>query len=271
MWQTLAGLGSAALSLLGQKKQQKAQDRANQQNADLQREFAQNSLQWRVADARKAGIHPVFAMGASPAAASPSFQVGDHSGWSKAGQDLTRAVSGMQSSGQRALGQLALERAGLENDLLKVQIRNAQTQGVSRVGEATSGDHYLIPGQPNSGATKVQGPVDETKHRHASHPGAKNVEYGAVPGTAVIRTPTGYSPVVSKHAKQGMEDMSLPQLQWQIRNNILPAFSDAYSAIKSLPKPEPGKKWKFNIFTGEYQQVKDFSKFNKRPWEYYRK
>ena len=50
-----------------------ATQKANQANADLQREFAQNSIQWRVQDAQKAGIHPLYALGASTLSASPSF------------------------------------------------------------------------------------------------------------------------------------------------------------------------------------------------------
>lgn len=40
-------------------------------NRDLQKEFAQNSIQWRVDDAKKAGIHPLYALGAQGASYTP--------------------------------------------------------------------------------------------------------------------------------------------------------------------------------------------------------
>lgn len=47
-----------------------------QKQADLQKEFAQNSIQWRTADAKKAGIHPVAALGSQGISYNPSY-VGD--------------------------------------------------------------------------------------------------------------------------------------------------------------------------------------------------
>ena len=44
--------------------------------ANLQKEFAQNSIQWRTADAKKAGIHPVAALGSQGISYNPSY-VGD--------------------------------------------------------------------------------------------------------------------------------------------------------------------------------------------------
>lgn len=40
----------------------------------LQKEFAQNGIQWRVEDAKKAGLHPLYAIGASGASYTPVSQ-----------------------------------------------------------------------------------------------------------------------------------------------------------------------------------------------------
>ena len=40
----------------------------------LQKEFAQNGIQWRVEDAKKAGLHPLYAIGASGATYTPVSQ-----------------------------------------------------------------------------------------------------------------------------------------------------------------------------------------------------
>ena len=46
----------------------------NERNYQAQKEFYQNSIQWRKQDALKAGINPIYALGASSASFSPSFQ-----------------------------------------------------------------------------------------------------------------------------------------------------------------------------------------------------
>ena len=53
-------LGSIAAPLIGGLFNNRRQD----QQSDLQREFAQNGIRWKVADAEAAGIHPLAALGA---------------------------------------------------------------------------------------------------------------------------------------------------------------------------------------------------------------
>ena len=50
------------------------QQEMNRQNYLAQKEFYQNSIQWRKQDAIQAGINPIYALGASGASFSPSFQ-----------------------------------------------------------------------------------------------------------------------------------------------------------------------------------------------------
>lgn len=46
------------------------------ENARLQREFAQNSIRWKVNDAKMAGIHPTYALGAQGTSFSPMYSAG---------------------------------------------------------------------------------------------------------------------------------------------------------------------------------------------------
>jgi hypothetical protein len=62
-------MGGIIPDLLGMKSDHDA-NKANQQ---MQYDFAQKGIQWKVKDAKKAGIHPLYAMGASTQ--SPSFKV----------------------------------------------------------------------------------------------------------------------------------------------------------------------------------------------------
>ena len=64
--------GSLAGGLIGKKAEKKAANKAYRR----QKEFAQNSIQWKAEDARKAGLHPLFAMGANTQGYQPSFMAG---------------------------------------------------------------------------------------------------------------------------------------------------------------------------------------------------
>lgn len=133
----IGGLISAGSSLLGgivgaKASRDNTQDMVNAQrdinaeNTALQREFAQNGIRWRVADAKAAGLHPLFALGGSgatftPNAASLSFDNGGQHlarAIADAGQHIGRAVSAQETPEERNARMWALEgaKAGVEKD-----------------------------------------------------------------------------------------------------------------------------------------------------------
>lgn len=67
-------LGSAGLNMLGGNMQSQAIKDSNKANYNQSKEFAQNSIQWRVQDAIKAGVHPLYAMGAPTMSPSTAIQ-----------------------------------------------------------------------------------------------------------------------------------------------------------------------------------------------------
>lgn len=114
----------------------------SQQNMQLK--FAQKGIQWRVADANKAGVHPLYALGANTTSYSPvSVGTPDLGAMGQGiGDAIDRVSTGGERAGSAALERLALERAGLENDLLRANI--ARTR-VGTVREATPPAPNLIP------------------------------------------------------------------------------------------------------------------------------
>lgn len=135
----LGELISAGTSLLGglfgqsqARSQQRQQMQLAQQQMAMQREFAQQGVRWRVDDARQAGVHPLFALGAQTHSYSPVSVGGGSSDNSmgdaiaSAGQNIGRAVQSEMTAGERekaaAADALTLEKAGLENELLRTQI-----------------------------------------------------------------------------------------------------------------------------------------------------
>jgi hypothetical protein len=102
-------LGSVAGALAGPVLGGLFQNKANKDNEANQREFAQMGIQWKVADAKAAGLHPLYALGGSGATYSPSAQP------LMSGADASRA---MQSIGQGDLhkAQLRVLEAQAEKD-----------------------------------------------------------------------------------------------------------------------------------------------------------
>lgn len=112
-----------------------AENQRNAENVALQREFAQSGIQWKVEDAKKAGIHPAYALGAQTTSFSPqqvgaltTAKTGLSGAMSDMGQDVERAVyaaspaARRQEAFTRATQQLTLEKGALENEALRQDI-----------------------------------------------------------------------------------------------------------------------------------------------------
>lgn len=141
-----AVLGNAmklASGLIGKSSQDEAnalQREIADRNYAMQHEFAKNAISWKVQDAKQAGIHPLYALGANTVSFSPvSVGVSGNDPLASAlgdmGQDISRAA--MANSGQKdrvnAVGKvvagqeitankLKLENMQLQNDLLRSKL-----------------------------------------------------------------------------------------------------------------------------------------------------
>jgi len=164
---------SAGASLLGGLFGQKQQDK----NVALQREFAQSGIQWRVADAKKAGIHPLYAMGAPTVQPSVSAFSPMGAAVSSMGQDISRAMTASASEGTRqvnnTLQQLTLERAGLQNELLRSQIAsmNARTSQGGQRGPSINVTDETSPFFVPQGAKEARSPLMLDNERVKTDPG----------------------------------------------------------------------------------------------------
>ena len=113
----ISGIGSVIGGIFGQN----SQEDQIQAQIDAQKQFAQNGIRWRVEDATKAGIHPLYALGANTTSFSPIGVGGNPlgEGIAAASQDIGRAISAKGTSVERAFNakvmQLQLQRGELEN------------------------------------------------------------------------------------------------------------------------------------------------------------
>jgi len=167
----LAGalIGGGA-SLLGGIFGRKSQSSANAKNAALQREFAQNTIQWRVKDAQAAGISPLAALGASTTSAAPSYVGADPgAGITRAGARIGQALS---NQGQNQANILNTQAS---TDLIQQQIlASKQAMAIEAANRTQDGqDVNLVPDL----VTRAR-PGDPSVSAGMGHPGWKNVDVG---------------------------------------------------------------------------------------------
>lgn len=133
----LGSIGNVVGGLLNRKSAKEANE-INRQNAEnniaMQKQFAQEGIRWKVADARAAGVHPLYALGAQTASFAP-VSVGATADTSlgnsiaSAGQDLTRGINATRTVEERAAAQattaLQLEGLKLDNEIKKTQVASS--------------------------------------------------------------------------------------------------------------------------------------------------
>lgn len=156
-----AGLISAGSSLLGGLFGSKKAKQQNDDNVKYQKQFAQHGLSWRVDDARRAGIHPVAALGAQGASYSPSAVVdpmGD--AMASAGQSIANSVRQKVVS---PVDQSIIDRNKADADFLREQTRASIQARINQ--KPTSGEVQTLP-------------VDTAKNSGFTLPGGKVVPIG---------------------------------------------------------------------------------------------
>lgn len=211
-------------------------------NVALQKEFAQNGIQWRVQDAEKAGIHPLYALGGTGATYSPTNYIPGDRGPSAAsstlrrladmGQNVTRAIyqTAPQEKREEALFKQSYVKGELENELLRSQI--AQLKAQTGPGMPSNSEMPGLSGQ-GDGRRTANAYLNETPlTRVHSQPDRPGQDVGAIADYAYVRTPKGYAIVPSKDVKERIEDQLVPEAMWALRNQIAPFW-------KGLPAPDP--------------------------------
>lgn len=112
----LGNLFSAREAKKSWRRTLRLQERTSNQEYARQKEFAQMGIQWKVADAKAAGLHPLYALGAMPSNYSPSMMQspsepssGIGESLHDAGQSISRAMMATRSNEQKQAEQMALE------------------------------------------------------------------------------------------------------------------------------------------------------------------
>lgn len=240
----VAAAGGAIMNDQNAKKQRHIDARNRQIDQIKQDEYNRNGVQMKVDAARRAGIHPLYALGANTPQYSPASggsapvdnYLGD--GLANAGQDISRAISASKTQEQKEIAALSLAGARLEVEgkALDNQYRAKQLQNLQATQPAFPGDQNqkLIPGQGNSPAI-----TNKPMERSRTMPGRPDAEPGAVPSVGWSLNADGsLSPVPSKDVKERIEDNFIQETSWAIRNNLLPNFTGG--------NPPPGYEWSYD-------------------------
>lgn len=158
VWGPLISAGaSLASGLLGRSaaKDAAAQNQANfQQNIDLQKTFAKEGIRWKVEDAKKAGIHPLFALGAQTTSFAPQSisTPADNSvatAVANMGQDVGRAVNATRTSPERieakAATALHLESLQLDNQIKRATLASSVARLNQQTNPALPSGDFVVP------------------------------------------------------------------------------------------------------------------------------
>lgn len=113
-------LVSAGLGLASGVAAIRAQKHEGRRNRQMQSEFAKHGVRWRVEDAKAAGLHPLYALGANIPTYSPSYS-GIGESIQNMGQDVTRAIRATSTDTEKLQSDLQLQ-------LLRSQIKESDAR-----------------------------------------------------------------------------------------------------------------------------------------------
>lgn len=206
-------------------------------NKDLQRKYAENSIQWKVQDAKKAGVHPLAALGANTMSFSPQT-VGQMK--SDFGQNLGRAINA------------GLDKESRELDL---RIKRAQAQNA----ESEAGMSALDLKERQDIATKPIQSVIKKPHEQTMAIDAHGaIADGSSPSVSFFPTATkGIGSALSKDLKEILEDS--PE---ELVESVKRAISNMTGSTAYKPPRSYWKKFypdavdvEFKFKTWDYQPV----------------
>lgn len=266
----VSAVGSIAGGILGANS---AQNVAGM-NYEAQKEFAQNGIRWKVEDAKRAGIHPLYALGASTQGYSPTsgytgdFGISDAAahfgqGYERAQQaKMTKEERDKQDVRDAIQDMAALEDLNQKRRMNDAQIRLANSEIFRNFALSTNalrktglppampgGLGGVIAGQGNSYATGQTTP--EISSVVTSEKGTPSVQAGSPPDVRFYRTLSGgRAPLPTEDASDAMDAALGAGLQWSFRNNLVPWLANFFPI--NDPHRLPGEY--YDLLAGEYRK-----------------
>lgn len=290
----IGGIAGGVAGLISGGQSSASAARLNQLNYEHQKEFAQNGIRWKVADAKAAGLHPLAALGASTAQYTPATAIGDSPDWSflaDAGQSIGRAVDAKRTQQERVEQQqkqdaafaLKAENQKAENDLIRAQTASIQQDMVLRQAKASEQavrTQQQVPAMPSLGrdgsviagqgdATSPAGIEAKPAEIVVNDPQTRTAEAGSHPDKRWLRTSTGgYQPVRSEAAQNALEDDIVGSFRYDMRNGLANMANSQDNAPPRAVLPDGGRGnyfWFWDGVLGEWYPVKVGDILRNRP------
>jgi len=254
-------------SVVGGMMSDKSASDAAARNAALQKEFAKKGIQWKVADAKKAGISPEFALGGSTTSFTPT-ETGGKTGdmIADAGQNIARAALATGTQADREMdAQMKAETLRgmkLQNDKIDPALTSINRPGNPPFPHPNGN---VFPGQGNSPVVK-----DVALERTGQSPSAPHSEGGSIPAVGWMNTPDGgLRPVPSQDVKNRIEDQLIPETVWATQNLVAPNFEKGPKPPKEA-LPKGAKSWRWSVSRqAYYPSSKSHRNFGDRAYEWY--
>lgn len=248
---------------------------ANAQNIAMQREFAQNGIQWRVADAVKAGLSPLAALGSSGASFSSQVMPLPTNGkyqaranmYQNMGQNIARALGSTMTQKERmikdASDDLTLKEIAYKNKLLDYQASNIGKTDNPPFPDGMGRTSTGLPGQESQ---KMQ--LIPTGRTYGSIKDPSQA-YGSITDWYYRATPSGLKVAPSPDVQGVLANNAVEMLRWEARHKVgeLTNPSQYEPSRKEFPLPK-GWHWRWNPLAQEYQPYSNESDVLPRPWHY---
>lgn len=275
----IGAAGSIVGGIIGNSMSSASAERFSRLNYERQKEFAQNGIRWRVADAKAAGLHPLAALGASGAMYTPSGYIGgtDMSFIGDAaaefGQGVERAVSAKQQREERLRTQaimdqklaLDMKASKAQSELIEAQtaqIKQDMALQLARSAARAIAGQQQVPPLPSGGALLAgQGQAyptgktsPETSKVPTSMPGDPTTQAGRPPDARLYSTPGGFAVLPNEATGDVLDATPGAGLQWAFRNGILPYLGN-FLPLEDTRRPQGHY---YDLFSGMYRRGRRF-------------
>lgn len=220
---------------------------------NFQAKAMHHSVAWRVADAKRAGIHPLYALG-MPAMSPAPTQFNTEGAFQNMGQNFERARMAQLDADERAkvraqtnlvsadqvrANKLSLDNMELQNALLLSQVVRSQGAQMGAPGPTVNAPVGSVNRYPDSVTVGSVGAPEQA-------PG--NVTDYSFGEAGAGR----YTIVPSSDMKQRVEDMP-SEWQWFLRNGLFPD-DNVFRNLERRHPSRPGYEWRYDPIQGRFWQ-----------------
>jgi len=191
------GILGAIGGMVGDYMQGKKAEAASRRQRNYNLNMARNQIQFRVQDAKQAGIHPLASLGITPYSGSSIMAFGGGN-WSnsmgKFGQSIGDAIDKSMDKDTKLMRQIDLEKAGIDKEKARVELEKDQIEldrlkkKKNKITDSPYGQ--VIGGQTDSGKNGDV-PFKELRPKQVTAQSSVGVEVGKVPLEQAVTTEGG--------------------------------------------------------------------------------